>query len=220
MGDWGERQSVRSCCDRRREQQLWVWRTRERRSRRVEGLLRVVQPQVTRIIYARKSEEGTVGLEHDESDNTVRAVPSPKNQRIEPTVQTGREGSPDPKFWPLVFAYNTTRGRKPDSSRRKTVLIVAIESLIVYCGLLFATTHFKTSMQYLSHISGLSGESRKSIGKFQTSSAESMCSPSSPLTRRVRRGRSCALLRSQLSCVQNELPRPRPWFQCVHLEPA
>ena len=184
--------------------------------------MQVVQPQVARVIYARGSENGSAELEeYDERDDTVRAVPSPKNQRKEPTVQTGREGSPDPKFWPPVFAYNTTRGRKPDSSRRKTVLIVAIESLIAYRGLLFATTHFKTSMQYLSHISGLSGESRKSIGKFQTSSAESMCSPSSPLMRRVRRSRSCAPsplpaeLRSERATSAASLVSMRPSRTCV-----
>ena len=57
-------------------------------------------------------------------DRRVRAVPSPKNQRKEPTVQTGREGSPDPKFWSSVpFACNI-HGGKPNSSRRKTVLNV------------------------------------------------------------------------------------------------
>jgi len=101
--------------------------------------------KVARVIYARKSERGTAELEYDERDDTVRAVPSPKNQRKEPTVQTGREGSPDPKFWSPAPPACDIHGDKPNS-RRRTVLNVAIESLITCRGLLFATTHFKTSM--------------------------------------------------------------------------
>lgn len=137
MGDWDEQQSVRSCCDRRREQQLWVWRTRERRSRRVEGLLRVVQPQVTRIIYARKSEEGTVGLEQFRAPRTNGKSQQFKLDAKDHLIRNS--GHP-------YHSHVTSTEASPTPLAEKRSSMWAIESLITCRGLLFVTTHFKTSM--------------------------------------------------------------------------